>query len=151
MCRCVCSHQTMLPRELFLIATILAVCDIGSSREAYNRTMYNATGETQKCSSGYYYDGSSDECKECPLGFTGKNCFLKCRYPSYGKLCQSECNCLKEHCNFSTGCDVDQNECFLGFTGINCSMECRYPAYGKHCQRECNCSEEYCNLATGCV
>lgn len=42
---------------------------------------------------------------ECHSGFIGLNCTSKCRYPSYGRACQNECNCNKIVCNPSTGCE----------------------------------------------
>lgn len=42
---------------------------------------------------------------ECHSGFIGLNCTSKCRYPSYGRACQNECNCNKIACNPSTGCE----------------------------------------------
>lgn len=31
-------------------------------------------------------------------------CTYACRYPNYGKRCQSECHCSKEHCDHFMGC-----------------------------------------------
>ncbi|XP_056013741.1 multiple epidermal growth factor-like domains protein 10 [Ostrea edulis] len=42
--------------------------------------------------------------KECSLGYTGNNCEIRCRYPSYGVSCQLECNCTEGNCHFQTGC-----------------------------------------------
>lgn len=42
---------------------------------------------------------------ECPVGYTGNQCDIRCRYPSFGYLCQFACNCSKERCNFTKGCD----------------------------------------------
>ena len=41
----------------------------------------------------------------CPIGFTGSACEIKCRFPAYGALCQSACNCTKDQCNHISGCD----------------------------------------------
>lgn len=46
-----------------------------------------------------------DLCSECPSGYTGSQCHIPCRYPSFGYLCQFECNCSKQLCNFTKGCD----------------------------------------------
>ena len=40
----------------------------------------------------------------CEIGFHGPLCDLACRYPSYGKLCQSVCYCQKMDCHHSHGC-----------------------------------------------
>nr|XP_011454287.2 multiple epidermal growth factor-like domains protein 11 [Crassostrea gigas] len=56
------------------------------------------------CSTGYFYDSVSRKCMVCPDGFTGVNCSIKCRFPSYGYRCQSACNCSEENCEASTGC-----------------------------------------------
>ena len=34
---------------------------------------------------------------ECSPGFLGMTCTYACRYPNYGKGCQSECHCSKDH------------------------------------------------------
>ena len=42
---------------------------------------------------------------DCPEGFYGLNCSLKCRYPNYGIDCQKDCSqCGQELCNFISGC-----------------------------------------------
>lgn len=41
---------------------------------------------------------------ECPLGFVGKDCEMKCIYPFYGEDCQSMCYCFKDGCHYSRGC-----------------------------------------------
>lgn len=46
---------------------------------------------------------------ECRDGYMGVNCSIKCRYPSYGKRCQSFCNCLEEDCEAATGCTNLEN------------------------------------------
>ncbi|XP_061195766.1 uncharacterized protein LOC133203995 [Saccostrea echinata] len=63
------------------------------------------------CCQGFFFDEISNECKECPVGYMGLNCFMECRYPGYGKSCQEECNCSEELCDISTGCiDSPKNE-----------------------------------------
>nr|XP_022294821.1 uncharacterized protein LOC111104937 [Crassostrea virginica] len=44
--------------------------------------------------------------KACPIGFTGSACEIKCRFPAYGTLCQSACNCTKDQCDHISGCDA---------------------------------------------
>lgn len=41
---------------------------------------------------------------ECLPGYFGSYCKNACRYPNYGKECQSECVCDEENCNHITGC-----------------------------------------------
>lgn len=43
-------------------------------------------------------------CIECAPGFTGVNCTSPCYYPSYGRRCQTNCNCRKKLCDIATGC-----------------------------------------------
>ncbi|XP_056014172.1 multiple epidermal growth factor-like domains protein 10 isoform X6 [Ostrea edulis] len=40
----------------------------------------------------------------CEAGYYGRDCSVPCRYPNYGKKCQSECNCTKTLCSHITGC-----------------------------------------------
>nr|XP_034330968.1 protein draper-like [Crassostrea gigas] len=122
------------------------------------------------------WDASFSKCKECHSGFIGLNCTSKCRYPSYGRACQNECNCNKIVCNPSTGCEdgsptrppestltviekIPVNRmmtfkttaaCSVGFYGSSCNIPCRYPSFGFYCQSKCICSEENCNHVVGC-
>lgn len=41
---------------------------------------------------------------KCDVGTFGPKCEHVCPYPHYGKLCLSECNCSKDHCNPVNGC-----------------------------------------------
>ncbi|XP_078321840.1 uncharacterized protein LOC111110827 isoform X2 [Crassostrea virginica] len=47
----------------------------------------------------------------CTIGYIGINCKLPCRYPSYGRLCQSACDCVVTYCDHIYGCKnpVDEN------------------------------------------
>lgn len=40
----------------------------------------------------------------CKVGYFGLNCDTKCVYPSYGKDCQSTCNCKDTYCDHVEGC-----------------------------------------------
>lgn len=40
----------------------------------------------------------------CTSGYHGKDCGIKCQYPTYGEGCQSECICLESECHYSRGC-----------------------------------------------
>lgn len=37
-------------------------------------------------------------------GLSGENCSTPCPYPTYGNDCQNLCNCSKDLCDVSTGC-----------------------------------------------
>lgn len=41
---------------------------------------------------------------ECPVGYRWINSSLECPYPLYGKMCQQECLCNKNQCEFVNGC-----------------------------------------------
>lgn len=45
----------------------------------------------------------------CLSGYFGQSCIFACRYPNYGKDCQSECLCDEEICNHITGCEQKSN------------------------------------------
>lgn len=79
-------------------------------------------------------------------GRIGENCSIPCRYPSYGRNCQRECNCEESHCSSVTGCI----SCPIGFMGNDCKQQCRYPNYGKQCQSFCNCTTYLCDHIGGC-
>lgn len=49
----------------------------------------------------------------CKQGYTGENCSDPCPYPSYGVECQNMCNCDKDLCNVSTGCQNDSTGIFF--------------------------------------
>ena len=51
----------------------------------------------------YFVDG-------CRSGFFGHRCINKCKYPNYGKGCQSNCGCLEENCNFINGCYIPESK-----------------------------------------
>lgn len=50
------------------------------------------------------FEFSTTKKLECPAGYTGKECDIRCRYPAFGYMCQLECNCSEERCNFAKGC-----------------------------------------------
>ncbi|XP_078336229.1 uncharacterized protein LOC144626350 isoform X2 [Crassostrea virginica] len=49
----------------------------------------------------------AENCGVCSDGYFGELCELQCRYPNFGKNCQSECFCEKIHCNSTYGCKDD--------------------------------------------
>lgn len=85
---------------------------------------------------------------ECPSGYTGNQCNISCRYPSFGYLCQFECKCSEKRCNFTNGCNV--SDCSERKNGSGCEKPCQYPAFGVSCQSKCDCAEEYCDPLIGC-
>ena len=54
--------------------------------------------------STYNYCCFDSQPKECAVGMMGAQCTIPCRYPSYGKGCQSRCYCSENNCNATTGC-----------------------------------------------
>lgn len=51
---------------------------------------------------------------ECKDGYFGKKCEMLCRHPSYGKLCQFNCNCTEEDCDHISGCQGTKRRLFSG-------------------------------------
>ncbi|XP_062622035.1 uncharacterized protein LOC134283540 [Saccostrea cucullata] len=79
---------------IILIVTFLAIiegCQNGSEKGTCTCT-------------GYFFDERAKVCKECPPGYMGVNCLLRCRYPGCGQDCQYGCLCNAEHCDFRSGC-----------------------------------------------
>nr|XP_034330970.1 multiple epidermal growth factor-like domains protein 11 [Crassostrea gigas]XP_034330971.1 multiple epidermal growth factor-like domains protein 11 [Crassostrea gigas] len=127
---------------------------------------YNAACKT--------WDTTFNKCQECHTGFTGPNCTIKCRYPSFGNGCQNVCNCIETFCNRSTGCKdgsptilpistksnikktsvsrftTEKIHCSAGFVGNDCTIPCRFPSFGFRCQSKCYCSMEKCDHKIGC-
>lgn len=56
------------------------------------------------CRYGAFKDG--DNCKDCPVGYTGDNCSDVCPSHTYGKLCSQECTCIS--CHHIFGCNVTE-------------------------------------------
>ncbi|XP_062603282.1 protein draper-like isoform X2 [Saccostrea cucullata] len=122
------------------------------------------------------WDVQFNKCEECEEGYLGLNCTMECRYPSYGKDCQTACNCPQSYCSFIHGCEAGSptlstktqdtfngftstisrktnptiNVCPTGYQGNTCELKCRYPSYGDGCQSRCICQEDYCYHDTGC-
>ncbi|XP_062587754.1 uncharacterized protein LOC134249417 isoform X1 [Saccostrea cucullata] len=91
---------------MFCIQNILASLNSFIYLFIYFKYFYfNSGNEKGTCTcSGYFYDGDSKECKECPAGYMGLNCSITCRYPGFGKQCQEGCKCNAEYCDFRSGC-----------------------------------------------
>lgn len=59
-------------------------------------------------------------CIECDIGFYGLPLECKqCPYSSFGKDCQSTCNCTKERCNHVAGCIVFEYDIGINFCDIH--------------------------------
>ena len=42
---------------------------------------------------------------ECPEGYFGNECAVKCKPPYYGYQCTKTCDCLISSCHFIHGCN----------------------------------------------
>lgn len=134
---------------------------------------------TTTCCSGFQWDIEKQTCTPCKAGYNGLNCDIKCVYPSFGKDCQSTCNCEEAECDHIEGCKNSTGKtvsniclgvngtsccvgyhwdqlkqicmpCEAGYTGLNCTIKCLYPLYGQGCQSVCKCAEEVCHYMYGC-
>ncbi|XP_062604791.1 multiple epidermal growth factor-like domains protein 10 [Saccostrea cucullata] len=141
-------------------------------------SIYRITFAVEDCNTNYYKVG--DVCEDCPPGYFGLKCMLRCPPPLYGKLCGKICDCEPNECNPTYGCPdedkgvntcsqgllVDANQrccyhyhkvnytcqaCPLGYFGSECSSLCPFPSYGFRCTYLCNCSNSNCNHVTGCL
>ena len=77
-----------------------------------NRRVYNIL----KHSFGVFYSCGIDFFKNsknwmlriffsgCEIGYFGRLCDEKCRFPNYGLRCQFECNCSEKDCHHINGC-----------------------------------------------
>nr|XP_034332854.1 multiple epidermal growth factor-like domains protein 10 [Crassostrea gigas] len=129
-------------------------------------------GSTFNADESNSLDYMQENSQACNDGYTGSNCILRCRYPSYGRRCQQLCNCEEIVCNSTTGCEdgsfsvsyatnvktdarvqipTDATACRIGYTGQNCDKQCIYPGYGAGCQSECNCNVNQCDHVKGCI
>lgn len=80
-----------------------------------------------------FVDLSVVSTKNCSKGYHGPLCDITCRYPNYGKDCQSECLCGEEQCDHITGCvwnnarnvlpDKDTPHFLLNSTSVNYSSD----------------------------
>ncbi|XP_061194788.1 uncharacterized protein LOC133202948 [Saccostrea echinata] len=74
------------------------------------------------CCPDKVWDNERGKCISCIIGYSGINCSTPCRYPSYGKDCQSHCSCrTTEFCSPSYGCipistEVDTTETSMATT-----------------------------------
>nr|XP_022303165.1 uncharacterized protein LOC111110827 isoform X1 [Crassostrea virginica] len=63
-----------------------------------------------ECCFGFTWNHSLGKCISCSIGYIGSDCKLPCRYPSYGHLCQSACDCAVTYCDHIYGCKNHENE-----------------------------------------
>ena len=61
------------------------------------------------CDLKYFFYHVTYSVDGCRSGYFGHRCMNKCKYPNYGKGCQSNCGCLEENCNFINGCYVPES------------------------------------------
>lgn len=57
------------------------------------------------CCLGYIWNSTINMCDKCISGYTGPNCTSICPYPTYGDNCQHICDCSKDECDYSSGCN----------------------------------------------
>ncbi|XP_048749826.2 uncharacterized protein LOC125661723 isoform X2 [Ostrea edulis] len=69
------------------------------------------------CCSNSFKDKITGTCKPCWIGYVGKNCSQKCKYPRYGAKCEYLCNCEKDMCDFSKGCLENVTDSIFSWTG----------------------------------
>ncbi|XP_035689643.1 uncharacterized protein LOC118424944 [Branchiostoma floridae] len=83
---------------------------------------------------------------ECPSGWKGEHCELRCPDGTYGKGCVHKCDCENTKiCHHVTG------QCIcVGRTGANCEEPCPWGKYGPGCERSCECRRNVsCDVMTG--
>lgn len=85
--------------------------------------------------------------KSCPIGYMGKDCKQQCRYPNYGKQCQSFCNCTADFCDHIGGCNVSKIE---NNSNFDCDKPCAFEDHGVHCYVNCTCFQHLWDNLTGC-
>lgn len=78
----------------------------------------------------------------CMQGFSGENCLSSCPYPTYGNDCQKLCNCSKDMCDVSTGCQqITTGSMHIQINSLICTCMtcysngitmCSYSSYKKH-------------------
>lgn len=86
-------------RTIYTVFVILfQICLVGSLHLCSNKD------GTLTCCQGYKFDHAQTRCIPCENGFTGTNCVTKCQYPTYGKGCQSVCDCNATVCDSVNGC-----------------------------------------------
>ncbi|XP_078322087.1 uncharacterized protein LOC111111869 [Crassostrea virginica] len=62
--------------------------------------------------------------KGCDIGYFGRLCDEKCRFPNYGLRCQFECNCSEKDCHHINGCGNFPSENFN--TTVKTRMICKF-------------------------
>ncbi|XP_078321485.1 uncharacterized protein LOC111111803 [Crassostrea virginica] len=72
----------------------------------------NSGSNGSECCFGFTWIQSLGKCISCTIGYIGSDCKLPCRYPSYGHLCQSACDCVVTYCDHIYGCRNPEDENF---------------------------------------
>ncbi|XP_048771525.2 multiple epidermal growth factor-like domains protein 10 [Ostrea edulis] len=101
-----------------------------------------------QCCADHVWNNETKQCIECSLGYHGENCQMTCPYPSFGRLCQSECKCDNALCDVAIGCTP--SHCETGYFGKLCQHLCPYPSFGRQCNESCLCDKDACNPINGC-
>uniref|UniRef100_A0A8W8JCM0 Uncharacterized protein n=1 Tax=Magallana gigas TaxID=29159 RepID=A0A8W8JCM0_MAGGI len=73
------------------------------------------------CCEGNTFGSNNENCTACLAGFQGPKCDTACRSPSYGKGCQSRCNCDAPQCHHITGCKITTEG--LAVYGVSSSLK----------------------------
>lgn len=61
-------------------------------------------GYYQGCCPDSFWNNRTQLCEPCMPGYNEANCSKPCPYPYYGKHCQEKCTCIKDFCDFTSGC-----------------------------------------------
>uniref|UniRef100_K1QBW9 Uncharacterized protein n=1 Tax=Magallana gigas TaxID=29159 RepID=K1QBW9_MAGGI len=91
-----------MKKFVWLIGLLLDLCDAANFGCCGIKE-----GVCLKCCQSYHMDNG--KCQECPPGYSGDKCNIKCVYPWYGRLCGSSCsndpnNCSRDDCHPALGC-----------------------------------------------
>ncbi|XP_052711376.1 scavenger receptor class F member 1-like [Crassostrea angulata] len=86
--------------------------------------------------------------KSCPIGYMGNDCKQQCRFPNYGKECQSFCKCTSDFCDHIDGCNISEIE---NNSKFECDKPCLFEDHGIYCHLNCTCSQHMWNNLTGCT
>ncbi|XP_056013948.1 scavenger receptor class F member 2-like isoform X2 [Ostrea edulis] len=78
----------------------------------FSNVLYSFSSDVPKCETGfknccpnYKWNVESQRCERCLPGYGGTNCSIMCPYPYYGERCQEECDCVRDLCDVSVGCE----------------------------------------------
>ncbi|XP_078328021.1 uncharacterized protein LOC144623470 isoform X2 [Crassostrea virginica] len=90
---------------LVFYTTLIRTCVLIYVMDTKVISMEDTFCSPPECCTEYSLDDKNGIlCSGCLEVFYGSTCSSACPYPLHGKLCQRTCNCTKEHCNHTTGC-----------------------------------------------